>query len=506
MSILPAFVPVLLAAFWFASRAVRRSHSRLSLRGLALAVAVAGLCAVPGATAAPAVTVTVATGSSAGGLSTQISSNNVYAGLIDDNATAKANFAKLALPLVRLHVGDDSGRPAMPEINQNQWSFATLDELVNDETSLGLQPIMNIKFAPDWMWTCTSFGQTGTVRDSTFQTYADYMARLVSYYNRGSMTTETGTVITNPAGTANRITYWEPWNEPDLTNETPCAPAQGVALTPAQYLTMWNAVTAKMLAVDSTLKFVGPATAGGQFGAGTGANNDYVKTLMTNATPKPSIISFHGYGYWDNAVGDKVIFDGDGSSEPNGGIDDITAAAASVHATYPTTPMWISEINVNAAWSNDPHGRPWGPLGVAWWGSTYAQLAPLNVSILHQYNIVESPQFGLINAQTGQPMLPYWTVKTLNAAFPSNSTLLQTSSPDPNIQLIAARRPDGKISVLVVNRRGDSASPSGGAGLSADVNVGLDATPSAVTLQQIDSSTPVTTGPAAVSVTPAQTI
>ncbi len=50
---------------------------------------------------------------------------------------------------------------------------------------------MNIKFVPDWMWTCTSYGQAGTVRNLTFQTFADYMTRLVSYYNKGSMTTET---------------------------------------------------------------------------------------------------------------------------------------------------------------------------------------------------------------------------------------------------------------------------------------------------------------------------
>src|SRR6266480_5651791 len=102
---------------------------------LAAATAVFVLFAVPGAIAATPVTVTVAGATSVGSLSTQISSNNVYAGLIDDNPTAKANFAALALPLVRIHVGDDSGRPAMPAIRQNQWSFSTLDELVNDETS-----------------------------------------------------------------------------------------------------------------------------------------------------------------------------------------------------------------------------------------------------------------------------------------------------------------------------------------------------------------------------------
>ena len=106
------------------------------------------------------------------------------------------------------------------------------------------------------------------------------MARLVSYYNLGHMTTETGTVINNPAGTSNRIDYWEPWNEPDLSNETPCVPDTGVALTPDEFLTMWNAVVPAMLAVDPTLKFVGPATAGGPVRLEARSGNEYVDTLM----------------------------------------------------------------------------------------------------------------------------------------------------------------------------------------------------------------------------------
>ena len=49
------------------------------------------------------------------------------------------------------------------------------------------------------------------------------------------MTTESGTAIRNPAGTSHAITYWELWNEPDLNNETPCAPSNGTGITPAQY-------------------------------------------------------------------------------------------------------------------------------------------------------------------------------------------------------------------------------------------------------------------------------
>ena len=165
---------------------------------------------------------------------TQLSTNNVWSGMLDANPKALASFRSLALPLVRLHVGDDGYPVAMPEVRQGSWSFAALDTLVNDSTATGGDVVMNIKFAPDWMWTCTAYQGAGEVRDQSFQTYAKYMARLVSYYNKGSMTTDAGVVITNPAGTRNRIAHWELWNEPDLSNETPCVPASGVGLTPAQ--------------------------------------------------------------------------------------------------------------------------------------------------------------------------------------------------------------------------------------------------------------------------------
>jgi hypothetical protein len=251
-----------------------------------------------------------------------------------------------------------------------------------------------------------------------------------------------------------------------------------------------------MLAIDPTLRFVGPATADGQFGSTTGVDNPYITALMTSATVKPYALSFHGYGYWDNSVSDATIFNGDGSPGINGGIDDIAAAAQAVHSAYPATPIWITEINVNAAWGNDPHGRPWGPYAAAWWGSAFAQLAPLNVAMIDQYDVCDGPQFGLINDQTGAPYLPYWIIKTLNTSFPAGSTLLTSSSPDPDIQTLAARRPDGKISILVLDRRIDTANPSAGLGLPADVQVSLTGlTTSNATLQQIDTNTSPTSGP-----------
>lgn len=479
-----------------------RNRRRATAAGVVGALAASGLVGL-GVAASPALaadaSVTVSS-TSAGPLLTQLSTNNVWSGMLDGSSAALSNFRALKAPLVRIHVGDDGSPVAMPEVKQGAWSFAALDTLVNDSTKAGGDVVMNIKFAPDWMWTCSTYQASGTVRDLTFQTYAAYMARLVSYYNKGSMTTESGQVITNPAGTSNRIVNWEPWNEPDLNNETPCAPPSGVGLTSAQYVTMWNAVVPKMLAVDPTLRFVGPATAGGQFGSG-GAD-DYVTALMNGAQVKPSALSFHGYGYWDNSVPDKWLFDGDGTSG-GGGIKLISDTSAAVHAAYPTMPIWVTEVNVNSAWGNDPYSRPWTALGAAWWGSMFSQLAPRGAGMIHQYEVMESPQFGLLNDQTGAPGLPYWTFKALNAGFPAGSTMLTSSSTNAGVQTLAAKRADGTISVLVVNRQLNGATTKGGAGLPALVSVALPGvTPTAVSETQIDANTPVATGPATVSLDP----
>jgi hypothetical protein len=171
-----------------------------------------------------------------------------------------------------------------------------------------------------------------------------------------------------------------------------------------------------------------------------------------------------------------------------------------VHQAYPQLPIWIDEMNVNAAWGEDSHHRPWNEFAAAWWASAYSELSPLNVAMLDQYNVVESPQFGLLDYDTGNPYLAYWILKTMNASFPANCVRLDAASPDRHlIETTAARRPDGKITVLVADRRIDPAHPLAGPGLPEDVTVVLNGiTPAAITLQQIDANTNPVTGPTTV--------
>src|SRR5439155_126688 len=151
----------------------------------------------------------------------------------------------------------------------------------------------------------TATASAGTIVDPTFGEFGDYMARLVGYYNKGSFVAEDGSTIANPAGLANRITYWELWNEPDWWSIA--CPAKGNPnITARQYLTMWNTTAPRMLAVDPSIKLVGPSVASA---SGNNSGN-YIALLMAGATPKPDVVSFHGYGGWIDSQSDAFLFGG----------------------------------------------------------------------------------------------------------------------------------------------------------------------------------------------------
>jgi hypothetical protein len=85
---------------------------------------------------------------------------------------------------------------------------------------------------------------------------------------------------------------------------------------------------------------------------------------------------------------------------------------------------------------------------------------------------------------------------------------LTSTSPDRSqIEVTAARKPNGQITVLVADRKVDPALPRGGHGLPLDISVVLNGiTPTAVTLQQIDVNTSSLNGPQTVTLPPASPI
>jgi hypothetical protein len=486
--------------------AVGRFDSGMSMRTrLFVLLAVLSVPLLGGvAHAATAATVTVNAGATQGVSKATLSTQLIYHGILEQTPNGLANLKALHEPLIRIHAGTDavySGYgPELPEgVKQGSWSFAELNSMVNDVDAAGTTPILNVRYAPDWMWTCRtpfdggSAGQGG-LRDRTYKTFASYMARLVSYYNRGKMTTESGAVITNPAGTTRRIPYWELWNEPDLANEDPCHTANwDPPFTPSSYVQMWNVVAPAMRAVDSTIKLIGPTVANPDE-QGYAPGDDYLGALATTGLPRPSVLSFHAYGYWDNTATDKVIWDGDGAG-CCGGIPELAFGLKDLHARFPAVPVYVTEDNVNADWGDDPSARPWTAFGAAWGASYFRALVLGGAALAHQYAFVNSLQFGLVNPSTGAKLLPWWRDQLLVRAFPAGSTIVSATSSVSGIEALAVKRPNGTLAVLVIDRQVNGSTTKGGPGVAATVTVkGLSGS---LTVRQIDKTTSAATGPVA---------
>jgi hypothetical protein len=300
----------------------------------------------------------------------------------------------------------------------------------------------------------------------TFNEFADYVARLVGWYNAGGFTDEQGKF--RASGRQGTVHVWELWNEPDESSENPCHPAGGgPALRPNEYVALWNSVVPKMLAVDPTLKIVGPATAN--------PRADYLEALVAGAVHPPDALSYHAYAAFDNGASDRDLFDS---------LDRLVLTQES--PGWP--PLWITEVNVDSAADDDPAGRPWGPLGVAWGASAFIRAAVGGIGLVNQFEFVASPQFGLVDEQSGTPRLPYWRDVLLSRAFPVGSTLLPSTSSAAGVDVLAARKPDGGASVMIVNRQVPNSKDRTGRGVPTTVSVRLGGPLPNAQLRLLDAS------------------
>jgi hypothetical protein len=460
---------------------VRRRAAAVAI----LLLSAATLVASGESTTAGPVRVTVDASVRFGTLRTELDTQTKYPSSLNQAPGTRPLLRALGAPRIRINATADGccwpGGPApmIPAgLVEGSWDFSSLDSVVSDITAAHADTVLNIFEAPEWMWDCTR----RTIRDRTFGEFSDYMARLVAYYNQGSFVAEDGRTITNPAGVANRITYWELWNEPDLPSIA-CLPDRAPNITAAEYVAMWNATTAKMLAVDGSIRLLGPAT--DAFG--------YVTALIAGATRKPDALSYHGYGGWLVSQSDQFMFDS---------LSDIVGSLVRMRAWG--IPVWVTELNVTAAGTDDPTHRPYSAYSAAWGASAFRLLALGGAATIFQYEFAhpDNPVFQLVDPTTGTPRLPYWRDYYLARYFPPGSTLLWARSSLSGVEALAARAPGSRnVRVLVVNRQVDNPTAIGGPGVPAtvQVTVGNLRGISGVTLRQLDDATPLDSGPPAVA-------
>src|SRR4029077_780064 len=187
----------------------RLRQSGLWLATIVCAARVGGAIVVVAQTPPAGVVVSVDATAEIGTIPTRLGTELVSPGVLDAASGTRGRFDALAPPLVRIDATTLGAASVLPAgRSKGSWSFTELDSIVNDVRGAGGQVLLTIAYAPEWMWDCPS----GGIRDPSFGEFGAYMARLVGYFNVGSFVAEDGRRIVNPAGVANRITYWELWN------------------------------------------------------------------------------------------------------------------------------------------------------------------------------------------------------------------------------------------------------------------------------------------------------
>jgi len=481
----------------------------LTLIGVASLVAVVVLAM--GSPARPALeadgdgSITIDATRSLGPLATAFGTQIIYPDVLPHVPDGAARLAGYA-PYVRVMLGTDGAYlpdhpPTLPAgWTKGAWDFRTLDELVTTAYRSGARPMLDIGYMPDWLWDCP--GERPI--DPSYSAFGEYAARLVSYYNRGSFVAEDGRTIVNPAGTTHRVDVWEIWNEPDLwtlacvgpTGKGPGLPS----LTPATYLSIWNAVTPRMRAIDPTIKLAGPTTARGA----EGNAQAYLDLLMRQATPKPDIITMHAYGSHDERDLDRCVFDGYASGKGcfADGMAAMTKTVREFQALAGGRPIWITEANSLASYAIDAKARNWGPLGTAWKASAFARMAAMNVGAIFEYSFIHPAgnQFSAIDRETGAPLLSYWTHREITRSFSVGDNILASSGVPSGIDVLAVKTADGTVNVLVVNRRVADPTDMAGQGAAASVTLRLSGVGAGgeLTLRMLDDETSLAEGPLSV--------
>ncbi len=391
------------------------------------------------------------------------------------------------------------------------WDFAILDAIVQPVLSVAdNSPEFQIAVAPAFLNDPT----TGrfVFSPANVQTFAQYCANLVKYYNTGGFIWGSSqTKFVSPSYPQRKIAWWGIYNEYNING-----------MTPSEYIQLYNAVVPAMLAVDSTIKISAMEL------AVTDPTTDLPPFVGSPASggvnTQVNVVSTHFYPTCNQQDVDSTLF------------NRVPQMVQYIHYVYQelgtrtdlkNVPIWVTENNVNADFSNgngtsncnptqkfvpDPRGT--SAFFAAWRPYVFSQLGKAGNQALYHWDYDADAQFGEVDYNTGSTYLSYWVDYWLGQMF-----AIMPGSPGPDIlqlivtetssaEILATKNGDGSVVVMVADRAVHATTDNNGSGDPRTVIIDISAlgTFSSVTSLTIDTKTSATSGPVPVNVAPAPKI
>src|ERR1035438_2152461 len=289
----------------------------------------------------------------------------------------------------------------IPLTAPDTWDFTELDTMLSTIQATGdHSPEFQIGTAPAYL--STTIVPTGQILPASIPAFAQMSANIVRYYNTGGFT-DNGKHYQSP--TPYPVTWWGIFNEPDING-----------VTAAEYVTLYNAVVPQMAQADPSIKFVAVELAGGP--------EDYLPTFVNgvNANAPVDVVAKHFYSPCDQRDFAQSLF----STIPEFAIQVQTMyTELKANPALANVPVWITENNVNADYSNNGISncnpprkfvtdlRGSSPFFAAWRSLVFEQLGEAGAQALYHWAFGSDQQYGEIGSPSGSspyaPQLSYCT-------------------------------------------------------------------------------------------------
>jgi hypothetical protein len=306
-------------------------------------------------------------------------------------------------------------------------------------------------------------------------------ANMVSYYNTGGFT-DAGTHYQSP--TPYPVTWWGIFNEPDING-----------VTATEYVTLYNTVVPAMAQADPNIKFVAVELAGAP-------PTVYFPIFVGGVTAQVDVVAKHFYSSCNQKDLDQTVL----STVPGfaSQVQEMYQEMAA-NSALANVPVWITENNVNADYSNNGISACNPPLPFV---TRYTRQQPLLRRLAVpgvratgrggragavSLGLRHDPQFGETD-QNGNPQFSYWVDYYLSHWLPSppGQDILQTTTSgcclidslntwqgsgglQYDTQTLAARNVDGSVVVLMSNYALNASNDNNGPGLSRTFALDLSA-------------------------------
>ncbi len=233
------------------------------------------------------------------------------------------------------------------------------------------------------------------------------------------------------------VRYWTIGNEPNLFAD------YGIE----RFNRDWREWATAMRAVDPTILLIGPEI--NQFYAHPtnayeqGLTDWVIEFLQANGD-MVDIVSFHRYPFPKSArSGPPTIEELRANSAE---WDQLIPAMRAIVRQYAGRDLPIAVTEVNSSWVPTSGGEATldSHFNAIWWGDSLGRMIRQGVFMVNQFAIIGD--WGIMGNYDVKPM---YYVYRMYRHF--GETLVYASSSDPNVSVFAARRADGKFTLMLVN-------------------------------------------------------